>query len=61
MVRKQGWAMPHVALFVAQDTEAGAELTFCYGAPNSGLRDLHYVPCACGSDACLGYLPTGLA
>ena len=61
MVRKQGWATPHVALFVTKDTDAGAELTFCYGAPNSGSPDLHHVPCACGSEACLGYLPTNLA
>jgi histone-lysine N-methyltransferase SETMAR len=56
--------IPRVCLFANRDICTGEELTFAYGLPNDGKKEVgnqEAAPvqqrCFCGSEMCLGYLP----
>lgn len=60
IVTCKGALIPRICLFAARDIQANEELTFSYGEPYDGRRGVSHCaarPCACGTTACLGFLP----
>eukprot|EP00798_Chlamydomonas_sp_ICE-L_P010293 gene10293-8217_t len=61
VIHRSGCMLPSVALFAKYDLPADHELLFSYGPPNPGPRssqgEAGHKRCACGTDACLGFLP----
>ena len=58
LARSPGCPLPRAALFARRDLAPGDELTFRYGPPSAGGPRRGARRCACGSPACLGFLPS---
>lgn len=53
-LRRTGVLLPRVLFVTSRPVAEGEELTYSYGAPNSGPSGR---PCLCGTPACLGFMP----